>query len=84
MSDISTERDLVAERVAEALRHDFPKWVAEQEARAAAAAAREEKDAVFLFSSNWAFRPEGLQEFTTELRSVFEVSSTPSSHVTLA
>ncbi|KAK6957928.1 hypothetical protein Daesc_000718 [Daldinia eschscholtzii] len=72
MSDISTERDLVAERVAEALRHDFPKWVAEQEARAAAAAAREEKDAVFLFSSNWAFRPEGLQEFTTELRSVFE------------
>ncbi|KAI1650466.1 uncharacterized protein F4817DRAFT_312835 [Daldinia loculata] len=72
MSKVSVQQDLVAERVSEALRHDFPKWVAEKEARDAAAAQKEEKDTEFFLVSNWAFHPDGLQEFTSELRRTFQ------------
>ncbi|KAI0852774.1 hypothetical protein F5Y00DRAFT_272423 [Daldinia vernicosa] len=62
----------VSERVAEALRHDFPKWVAEKEAREAAAAQKKEKDTEFWFVSNWAFHLDGVQEFTRRLRHDFQ------------
>lgn len=77
MSKVSVQQDLVAERVSEALRHDFPKWVAEKEARDAAAAQKEEKDTEFFLVSNWAFHPDGLQEFTSELRRTFQVGFNP-------
>ncbi|KAI0111750.1 hypothetical protein F4814DRAFT_364950 [Daldinia grandis] len=72
MSEVSVQQGPVAERIAEALRHDFPKWAAVKEALEATAAQKEEKDTEFMLVSNWAFHPDGLQEFTSKLRRAFQ------------
>ncbi|KAI8965589.1 hypothetical protein F5Y11DRAFT_312771 [Daldinia sp. FL1419] len=73
MSNVSDgQNGAIAQRVAEALKQDFPEWVASKEAQDAATAQDQVNDSKFLLVSDWVLLPDGLRKFTTELRGAFQ------------